>query len=211
MTDQESKPSIIKKEPQDPPKIIGVSLPEEGVRIWIPQVREPGREDAAVFVARYREFAGFLPDYGFMTSDIERMARMAEIAPVRFIFETRVKTKEGSVGHWMLYLGREQDALRVYDPSMGVRSLVLQPNTHQFTDVMFNDPRRQAQWGPSTTEQRGKVTIVNSNLLNPRSEAEYRMNEDLLSKLGALQTNPYDCGPLCVYAAAVARRPAVIE
>lgn len=110
----------------------------------------------------------------------------------------------------MLYIGTESpNKLRVYDPEVGVKDLVYKEEAHKFVDVMFNNPDIEAIWEPPHTVRRENVTITDRTLLNPRTEAEYQLNEkeeQRLVNLGPIQRNPYDCGPLCVYAALVARR-----
>lgn len=207
MSDLENQPKVISVSgSHNKPKVLSVSGERPKV-IWTSVIGGPSANDAAAFAARYREYRGFGPAYGFNRPDLERMAQAVRIAPVRFIFEVRQKTLDGDIGHWMLALrALSPNELRVYDPEVGVRNLVTKEGAHSTLDVMFNDPS-EAKWGPEKiTEQREKVTVIHRDLLNPASEAEYQLNEDPLVKLGKLQRNPYDCGPLCVYAALVARK-----
>ena len=208
MSDTERKASIISVSgPTNKAKVICVSSGERRVRVWLPTVGDPTPNDALGFVTRYRDFAKLEPSYGFRAHDLERMVQASRGAPIRFVYELRAKTPEGNIGHWMLYVGaKSPDQLRVYDPVVGLKDLKRQEGVHKFTDVMFNNPNTEARWGVESTEQRGKVTIIHKDLLNSRNETEYQLNEAPLAKLGPIQQNAYDCGPLCVYAGMAARK-----
>lgn len=186
------------------------------VRVWLPPVLgDPTPESALAFVVKYREFANLTPTYGFMARDLRRMSQVARIAPVRFVYELRTRTAKENRGHWMLYLREvSPEQLRVYDPTVGVKDLTKQEGVHSFQDSMFNNPASEAKWGPERIEAGtgitvGKITIGNTikrDLLNAPAEAAYQIDETLVERLGKLQRNAYDCGPLCVYAAMVARK-----
>lgn len=208
MSDTEGKPRVISVSGStNRPKVISASLEGRGARVWLPTVGDPTPNDALGFVTRYRDFANLEPTYGFMGHDLERMVQASRGAPLRFVYELRAKTPEGNVGHWMLYVGTlSPGQLRIYDPVAGLKDLAQKEGVHKFHDVMFNDPKSEAQWGPESTEQREKVTVIHKDLLNPRNETEYQLNEAPLAKLGPIQQNAYDCGPLCVYAGMVARK-----
>lgn len=208
-----------------PPKIISVSgglggpkivstPSERKLKVWAAVIgTPPGIDDALAFAARYRDFAGIPSETGFKRDTLERMAQASTAAPVRFIYEMRYRTETEGRGHWMLYLQTiSPDMLRVYDPAEGVKDLTIRNDIHSTLDVMFNNPKAEAQWGPEKTSKStfktGEIAVTYPELLNPPAEAEYHLKEEALVKLGPTQKNAFDCGPLCVYAAAVARTTA---
>ncbi|MBI2442773.1 MAG: hypothetical protein HYV40_02605 [Candidatus Levybacteria bacterium] len=209
MSDKEPKAKLIPV-PSERKKAVVVPTRRPVIKIGEVQPSLPALTNARDFVAAYRANMGLAKDYGFTIPDFERMAREVKVAPIRLVFELRHRAPEGDIGHWMLFIRRSSpQSVVVYDPVIGVNTLDIQDGIHKFHDVMFNDPEVEAQWGPATYERRGKVKITTRELLNPRNEQEFEVNEQRLQILGPLQqlsTNPADCGPFAVYAAVVARQ-----
>lgn len=206
MSDKEKARVIPQSELPKRPKVTVVPSEDRKVRVWVPKIGDVSLQGASDFVARYREYANLASTHGFMSGDLDRMVQASQGAPLRFVYELRARTPEGNVGHWMLFLRSTADRVRVYDPVVGVRDLMQQEGVHRFHDVMFNHPNTQAKWGPERVEQRGSVRVTHHDLLNPRSEREYQLDENILAQVGPLQRTDYDCGPLAVYAGLVARK-----
>lgn len=174
-------------------------------------IRTPGTHED--FVRTVREVLGVDQSYGFTPEDLQRIVQNSNLAPIRVVFELRGRKQDGAeIGTWMLYLRRlSANTISVYSPREGVKVLKFADGVHKFRDFMFND-QKEAQWGPPTTGKlgvtSGKVTITSTTrreLLNPPSEETYEIPEGPLLKLGSTQTTEADCGPLCLYAAKVAR------
>ncbi|SRR5258708_38619948 len=155
-----------------------------GVNDFVPLFEEPRVIGPQAFIEEFRRKVGLNPGKPLTSSDFYKMGQeYPTLIPV-------VIHNPGA--HWVLVREIEHNSIETYDPMSGLRRIE-NPNMAKFWYLC-----------PSDYPTREYPFMVNRNLARASKE-RYFLPREPLARLGRIQTDVLNCGPLMIYAALVAK------
>lgn len=155
-----------------------------GVNDFVPIFEEPRVIGPQGFIEEFRRKVGLAPGKPLRSGDFYKMGQeYPKLTPVLI---------HNPGAHWVLVREIERSSIEVYDPVSGLRRIE-NPNMDKFWYLC-----------PSDHPTREYPFMVNRTL--PRASRDrYSLPREPLARLGPIQTDALNCGPLMIYAALVAK------
>lgn len=134
-----------------------------------------------------RDLLGVNKTHGLTDNEMHQLVSELNLPPTAFF---------NPGNHWTLVLNPGKETMRIYDPMSGVGDV-------------STDTRRHIHYSMGEGLMRlSKDGFWNFGRL---LDDNYSLPDEPLQKLGAIQTDPWNCGPLAVYAAKIAHGNSIVQ